>query len=131
MTSERRGGGLGSPARVVQGPRGGEGGDLTQGALCDLRAEGWWLGVPIQVVQQSCSREDGGLETPCTMGPCSEEGMVTWGIPHKGSVGDPIARRDGGLGTPPLGGMGTVQPGRRCNRDPHLGQLRTPQQGEW
>ena len=51
--------------------------DLILGVLCvtsEQRDVG--LGSPAEVVQRHCSREDGGQETPCTVKPYSEEGLV-------------------------------------------------------
>lgn len=41
--------------------------------LCDLRAEGWWLGVSSTGDPGTLSREESGLQA-ALMGPCSEEG---------------------------------------------------------
>lgn len=41
--------------------------------MCDLRAEGCWLGITSTDDPETLKREEGALEVPL-MGPCSEEG---------------------------------------------------------
>lgn len=93
--------------------------------LCDLRAEGWWLGVSSTDDPGTLNRKESGLETPL-MGPCSEKGKENL---HQGLAEDLLTNMRSWPGDSKGSGMGTVQPDGQCDNDHHLSQLRNTQRG--